>query len=163
MIIAIDPSYVKSVGIAWKKGEKIYKASVFIGDIKRDENLTLFLIEIGKRILEFIKTICENEKEIIVAIEGQWFGKNPKVAMGLIELRGIIQGMLISLYPNVELYTISPKLWQHEILNIKNLKSEEIKKVSKKYAFDLLNEEVSDDEADAICILKFVENKIKLN
>lgn len=166
MIIAIDPSYDKAVGIAWldKQGKLFFKSVELDKEDKKPA--TRNLGRIANKIYSFImKEIMApifplKDERVIIAIESQWFGVNPKMTMTLVELRGMIEGMIYLFFEDkIKIVSVNPREWQSEILHAGRMKSEEIKKKSVKYASNLTRKEVSEDEADAICILKHVEKQ----
>lgn len=155
MLIAIDPSYDKPIGIAWVKNKKLYYDSIPL-DKEDKKPATRDLNRIAKKIFKFIKDLNPEQHSTLV-IEGQFFGRNVGMTMKLIELRAMIQGMALAMFPDIEIRTINPRSWQSGILHAEHLKSDEIKKLSIKYASKLVNKEITEDESDAICILKYAE------
>jgi len=170
MIVAIDPSYDKPVGIAWLKNKTIGSTLIELDkDDKKPETRSLY--NIAKKIVKNIELEWGYVDDLLVAIEGQWFGVNPKMTMNLVELRGILEGILnerVETFNStnkekkvikLQIIVVNPHSWQSDILNVGKMKSEEIKKRSIKYASDLKKEKVNEDEADAICILKYAEKQ----
>jgi Holliday junction resolvasome RuvABC endonuclease subunit len=162
-IIAIDPSYNKDVGIAWIKNGKVKFDSVKI-DKEDKKPKTRKLNRIAYKIFMFMidKIIIRGAgaSEYIFAIESQFMGYNPEMTMTLVELRGLVEGMIYMFFnmKDVNIVSVNPRAWQ-SFIGCNRMKSEEIKKRSIKYASELTKKDVSEDEADAICILKYIEQK----
>lgn len=161
MYIGIDPSYAKCTAIAWSKdGKKIDFATVHVEkkELKKEtRNLQTFALKVFNYILSLEP---EDSEETIIGIESQFFGRNAAMVMALIELRCLIQGMLLLKFPKIKVISISPRIWQGKVLQIGRLKSEEIKKISIKKASLITKLNPSEDESDAINILKYIiDNK----
>lgn len=155
MYIAIDPSYDKNLAIAWlDDNNKLGYKSIVLDPEDRDPE-TRDLQHIALKVYKIIEIL--SPKKGVLAIEGQFVKFNANVALQLVELRSLIQGMVLINFPNLKIVTISPRTWQADILKAGRLKSAEIKKKSIEYATDLVKQAVSEDEADAICILKYIE------
>jgi len=157
-IIAIDPSYNKNIGISWMKDKKLYFDSIKIAKEDKDPD-TRDLGRIALTVFEYISKFDLDGSDI-VGIEGQFFGVNKGMTINLITVRALIQGMILVKYPGIKVLTIDPRTWQAEILHAGRCKSVEIKEKSIKYASDLTRKKVSEDEADAICILKYIEKHV---
>lgn len=155
MIISIDPSYAKSIAIAWLDKNKVSYKSIEL-DVADKDLETRDLHRIALKVFNHIVSL-NPEPNSIVSVEGQFFRFNPKMAMTLVEVRALIQGMILGRFPSVKVITVSPRTWQAKILNASKMKSEQIKQLSIKYASDLVKKKVTEDEADSICILKYTE------
>lgn len=162
MYIGIDPGYAKQTAIAWSPDKKIIKFNFISVDKSIIEKETRDLRRHAKIIFDFItKDIgITNSKETIIGIEGQFFGKNIGMTLELVEFRALIMGMLYLKYPKCRIYTILPQTWQSFVLSApRGTKSPEMKELSKIAAKKLTGENCSDDEADAINILKYIIEK----
>jgi len=155
MIIAVDPSYTKNIGISWLDQKGIHFNSIVLDKADKDLD-TRDLQHIAFKVFSFICGL-NPQMNSILAVEGQFFGVNKIMTMRLIEVRALLQGMVIAKYPSMKVVTVNPISWQSKVLNAYKIKSEEIKKLSIKYASDLTGKKVTEDESDAICILKYIE------
>lgn len=159
MIISIDPSYNKKIGIAWFHKNKINYASILDKvdyDIKTRNILT-----IAKKVHDFIIKLLPKDEQNIVVIEDQWLGRNAETYSKLLAVRYLITGMLYITKPELTVIPINPKTWQAKTLKLSKVKSKIIKLASIKYASKLTGEKPTEDEADAISILDYAINYIK--
>ncbi len=158
MIVSVDPSYNKKIGIAWLDKKKIKYTSVLE---KNDYDIkTRDIKNIAKIVHDFIINILPAGKHLVV-IEDQWLGRNAETYSKLLAVRYLITGMLYITRPEIEVIAISPKTWQAKILKLVNVKSVKIKEASIDYAKKLTKSEPTEDEADAITILDYAINYIK--
>lgn len=103
------------------------------------------------RIIDTIKI----HKVDLVIIEDIYLGLNSNVLIKLSELRGMLHYNLMKL--NIEIIYINANIWKHE-LNLGTNRSEQ-KAQSIRLASKLMNKDIkTDDEADAVCMLKAVIN-----
>lgn len=158
MLISIDPSYNKPIGIAWLDSGEIKYASVLE---KVDYNIkTRDLHKIALKVFDFLITLLDNSDTKTVLIESQWLGRNPKMFSELLTVRVLITGLLLGKYrDDIKVIDIMPITWQNKILNSYKLKSDAIKILSIKKAAELTKSNPTEDESDAICMLKYgIEN-----
>lgn len=159
MIISIDPSYNKKIGIAWFHKNKINYTSILE---KNDFNIkTRNFLTIAKKVHDFIIELLPKNEHNTVVIEDQWLGRNADTYSKLLAVRYLITGMLYISRPEVDVIPVNPKTWQAKTLKLCKVKSEIIKIASIKYASKLTNSEPTEDEADAITILDYAINYIK--
>ena len=88
----------------------------------------------------------------IIYIEETYMANNPQTSKILTRLQGVIYAWCIN--NTCEFNTIRPTQWRKQ-LNFqqgKNVKREQLKKQSLQYVLDNYGLEVTDDEADALCI-----------
>lgn len=159
MIVSIDPSYNKKIGIAWFDKNKIKFASVLE---KSDYDIkTRNLNNIAKIVHDFIVELLPKTGKNLVVIEDQWLGRNPETYSKLLAVRYLITGMLYITRPDVPVISVNPRTWQAKTLKLSKVKSEVIKKASINYASLLTKANPTEDEADAISILDYAINYIK--
>lgn len=159
MIISIDPSYNKKIGIAWFNNNKISYTSILE---KNDYDIkTRNIINIAKIVHDFVLSILPAKGKHLIVIEDQWLGRNAETYSKLLAVRYLITGMLYISRPDIEIIAICPKTWQAKILKLARVKSKVIKEASIKYAKDLTKSSPTEDEADAIAILDYAINFIK--
>lgn len=101
----------------------------------------------AKGLWDFLDT----HKPCIVYIEETYTARNPQTTKFLTRLQGVVYAWCMN--NNCDFNTILPSQWRKN-LNIKQskMKREQLKEQSVKYILDNYNLEVTDDEADAICI-----------
>lgn len=147
MLIAIDPSYSKKIAVAWFDGGIKYKSLLENKDYKL-ENRDVHVICL--KVFDFLCNLIGETKSTVV-IEGQWLGVNAKVFAGLVEVRCLLTGMLLSKYRDqVRVMTLAPPTWQVMLRGQGKVKEKSIK-----IASDLVKAEPTEDESDAICMLQF--------
>jgi len=160
MNIGIDISFAKNVAIAWEIDGKVSYNSV---KFEKNETAPVSrdMQHLAVRVFKFLtKDVgIKNENTCTIGIEGQFFGVNPAMVMGLIEIRSLIQGMLLVKYPKINIITVAPRSWQSYILNSGKMQRAEIKKLSVKQASDFVNSNPTEDESDAINILRYILKK----
>lgn len=155
MLIAIDPSYSKKLGIAWTNdGKEIEYTSIWDKEDYAKE--TRDIQQMCLKAYDFLVDLIADNKDITVIIEDQYLGLNVRTYAGLLEMRAFLTGMLKSHYRNaIIIKQVSPMTWHSKIFNNHKLKSEVLKEKSIKYASELTKKNPSEDESDAICILKY--------
>jgi len=160
MYIAIDPSYSKNIGVAWaEKNDKIRFNSIKFSK-KELKKGTRDLKKIAKKVFDYLRKEIKivNNKETHIAIEGQFFSINAAMTINLVEVRSLIQGMILARYDKIKQYTVDPRTWQAKVLHVSKMKSKEIKEISIKEANRITGKSVSEDEADAVNILRLMLN-----
>lgn len=158
MYIGIDISFAKNIAISWTfDGEEIHFDSIKFekSELKKG---TRDLQQMAKKVFKYmVKEIgISNDEGTHIGIEGQFFSVNPAMVMGLIEIRSLVQGMLLAKYPKIKQSTISPISWQSWLFEGKRKKRNEIKMASIKEAEKIVNKKLTDDEADSINILRYL-------
>ncbi len=162
MYIGIDPGYAKETAIAWTENKKKIKHSLISVDKSLTSKDTRDLKKHAKAVYDFItkEITISNDKDTIIGIEGQFFGRNVGMVLELVEFRSLIVGMLYIKYPKARVYTILPNSWQSFVLHPpRGTKSLEMKELSKIAAKNLTGEVCKEDESDAINILKYIIEK----
>lgn len=161
MIIAIDPSYNKKLGIAWYDTD-IHFAS--IGDSKNYKKATRNVYLLALQVLDFISSLLNEDEPNTIIIEGQFCGVNKAMFANLVEIRALICGMILAKYRNskVSIQVVQPNVWQNKIFKQK-LRSADCKIASMEIAKDLTKQAPTEDESDAICILQYALEKITNN
>lgn len=88
----------------------------------------------------------------IIYIEETYLGNNAQTLKILTRIQGVVYAWCIN--NNCEFNTITPKEWRKilEFKQGKSVKREQLKIQAIEYVFSKYGIEVSDDEADAICI-----------
>lgn len=159
MIISVDPSYNKKIGIAWIDKNKIKYDSILE---KSDYHIkTRNIMIIAKKVHDFIIELLPKNELNMVVIEDQWLGRNAETYSKLLAVRYLITGMLYITCPELSVVAVNPKTWQAKVLKLSKVKSDVIKSASIKHACKLTNSTPTEDEADAISILDYAIKFIK--
>lgn len=144
-LITIDGS-TKKTGIAYFCNGK-YKAHHLL-DFEKDKNIDSRFESMSKGIWAILNTYNPN----VVYMEETYTARNPQTTKVLTRLQGVVYAWCMN--NGCEFNTIRPTQWR-KWLNFtqnKNVKREQLKKQSMQYVIDNYGLEVTDDEADAICI-----------
>lgn len=144
-LLTIDGSTQKT-GIAYFCNGK-YIEHILL-DYSKDKKIESRFESMAKGIW---KTLNEYRPNIIY-IEETYTARNPQTTKVLTRLQGIVYAWCMN--NECEFNTIRPSEWR-KWLNFtqnKNVKREQLKEQSIKYILDNYGLEVTDDEADAICI-----------
>lgn len=153
-LVSIDGSTQKT-GIAYFfNGE--YVEHVLL-DFSKDKNMENRFESMSKAIWQKLDEYRPN----IIYIEETYMANNPQTSKILTRLQGVVYAWCIN--NACEFNTIRPTSWRKQ-LNFqqgKNVKREQLKKQSLQYVLDNYGLEVTDDEADAICIADAVIKKFK--
>lgn len=153
-LVSIDGSTQKT-GIAYFcNGE--YVEHVLL-DFSKDKNMENRFESMSKAIWQKLDEYRPN----IIYIEETYMANNPQTSKILTRLQGVIYAWCIN--NTCEFNTIRPTSWRKQ-LNFqqgKNVKREQLKKQSLQYILDNYGLEVTDDEADAICIADAVLKMFK--
>ena len=163
MYIGIDISFAKNIAIAWTyDGEEIFFDSIKFEKSELDK-ATRDFHKMAKKVYKYlVKTIqIANNDDTHIGIEGQFFSVNPAMVMGLIEIRSLVQGMILAKCSKANQYTVDPRKWQAKILHVSRMKSKEIKEISKKEAALITKKNPTEDESDAIHILRYIMEESK--
>ena len=143
--MSIDGSTQKT-GIAYFCNGK-YVEHVLL-DFSKDKNMENRFESMSKEIWK----ILDGYRPNIIYIEETYMANNPQTSKILTRLQGVVYAWCFN--NNCEFNTIRPTSWRKQ-LNFqqgKNVKREQLKKQSLQYVLDNYRLEVTDDEADAICI-----------
>ena len=165
MYIAIDPSYSKPPAISWsrdKNSEIFFDSVKFSKSELKKENRDLF--QMAQKVFKYLEKLIKNvnnKENISIAIEAQYFSVNKAMTIHLVEVRALIQGQILAKYPKIKQYTVDPRKWQANVLYIGRAKSAEIKKISVEEAKRITGKNPTEDESDAIHILRFLRNDFK--
>ena len=144
-LVSIDGSTQKT-GIAYFCNGK-YVEHVLL-DFSKDKNMENRFESMSKEIWK----ILDGYRPNIIYIEETYMANNPQTSKILTRLQGVVYAWCFN--NNCEFNTIRPTSWRKQ-LNFqqgKNVKREQLKKQSLQYVLDNYRLEVTDDEADAICI-----------
>lgn len=144
-LVAIDGSTQKS-GIAYFCNGK-YVEHVLL-DFSKDKNMENRFGSMSKEIWKRLDKYRPN----IVYIEETYMANNPQTSKILTRLQGVVYAWCLN--NGCEFNTIRPTQWR-KLLNFqqgKNVKREQLKMQSLQYILENYGLEVTDDEADAICI-----------
>ena len=153
-LVSIDGSTQKS-GIAYFCNGK-YVEHVLL-NFSKDKNMENRFESMSKEIWK----ILDGYRPNIIYIEETYMANNPQTSKILTRLQGVVYAWCIN--NACEFNTIRPTSWRKQ-LNFqqgKNVKREQLKKQSLQYVLDNYGLEVTDDEADAICIADAVLKKFK--
>lgn len=146
-IISIDLSSL-STGMAIAVKNEIRASKVI--QIKEDD----FYKRCEKMVDAVLSVIRKCEVDLVI-IEDIYLGLNSGVLTKLAELRGMLHYNLIKL--GIEVIYINANIWKHQ-LNLGTNRSEQ-KKQSIIIANEIMSKDIkTDDEADAVCMLKAVIN-----
>ena len=147
-IMSIDlASYSTGITIMLKNGKT---KTTTISD--NNENFRIRAVNIIKKVDEYIKH-CRID---ICIVEGQYLGLNSNVLKKLSQIYGMLQYCLLN--NNVEFYEVQPNVWKHHFNFPVNRKEQ--KEFSKILYKNWTGEEPNnDDEADSLCLLKFIIDK----
>ena len=150
--MSIDGSTQKT-GIAYFcNGE--YVEHVLL-DFSKDKNMENRFESMSKAIWQKLDEYRPN----IIYIEETYMANNPQTSKILTRLQGVIYAWCVN--NDCEFNTIRPRSWRKQ-LNFqqgKNVKREQLKIQSIEYIKNNYGLEVTDDEADAICIADAVLSK----
>lgn len=144
-LVTIDGSTQKS-GIAYFCNGK-YVEHVLL-DFSKDKNMENRFESMSKEIWKKLDEYRPN----IIYIEETYMANNPQTSKILTRLQGVVYAWCLN--NDCEFNTIRPTQWR-KLLNFqqgKNVKREQLKKQSLQYVLENYRLEVTDDEADAICI-----------
>ena len=144
-LVSIDGSTQKT-GIAYFCNGK-YVEHVLL-DFSKDKNMENRFESMSKEIWKMLDDYRPN----IIYIEETYMANNPQTSKILTRLQGVVYAWCIN--NACEFNTIRPTSWRKQ-LNFqqgRNVKREQLKKQSLQYVLDNYGLEVTDDEADAICI-----------
>ena len=144
-LVSIDGSTQKT-GIAYFCNGK-YIEHVLL-DFSKNKNMENRFESMSKEIWK----ILDGYRPNIIYIEETYMANNPQTSKILTRLQGVVYAWCIN--NACEFNTIRPTSWRKQ-LNFqqgKNVKREQLKKQSLQYVLDNYGLEVTDDEADAICI-----------
>ena len=163
MYIGIDISFAKNIAISWTYDGEELKFNSIKFEKSELEKATRDLQKMAKKVFKYmIKEIgITNSEDTHIGIEGQYFSVNPAMVMHLIEIRSLVQGMLLAKFPKATLYTVDPRKWQARILHVARMKSKEIKALSVKEAERITKKQPTEDESDAIHILRYIMEESK--
>ena len=144
-LVTIDGSTQKS-GIAYFCNGK-YVEHVLL-DFSKEKNMENRFGSMSKEIWKILDKYRPN----IVYIEETYMANNPQTSKILTRLQGVVYAWCLN--HGCEFNTIRPTQWR-KLLNFqqgKNVKREQLKMQSLQYILENYGLEVTDDEADAICI-----------
>ena len=144
-LVSIDGSTQKT-GIAYFCNGK-YVEHILL-DFSKDKNMENRFESMSKEIWKKLDDYRPN----IIYIEETYMANNPQTSKILTRLQGVVYAWCIN--NDCEFNTIRPTSWRKQ-LNFqqgKNVKREQLKKQSLQYVLENYRLEVTDDEADAICI-----------
>ena len=144
-LVSIDGSTQKT-GIAYFCNGK-YIEHILL-DFSKDKNMENRFESMSKAIWQKLDEYRPN----IIYIEETYMANNPQTSKILTRLQGVIYAWCIN--NTCEFNTIRPTSWRR-CLNFqqgKNIKRQQLKEQAIKYVLENYKLEVTDDEADAICI-----------
>lgn len=143
-LVSIDGSTQKTALALFTSGKYIHHTLL---DFSKNKNIDSRFTTMAKGIWEFLDTYKPN----IVYIEETYTARNPQTTKVLTRLQGVVYAWCMN--NECEFNTILPTQWRKYLkFNQKGAKREQLKKQSIKYILENYNLEVTDDEADAICI-----------
>lgn len=149
MWISIDQATKKS-GIAYWEGKKLLNHELL--NVKKAdfyERLALIRKEIKKRILKNNVDYVLIEGIQLESIENQSKDISVETFRKLAMLQGVLVELFIEL--NVDFDIVRPSVWKSKLNIFHNSRTEQ-KKEAMSLVYQELQEKVSEDEADAICI-----------
>ena len=144
-LVSIDGSTQKT-GIAYFCNGK-YVEHILL-DFSKDKNMENRFESMSKEIWKKLDDYRPN----IIYIEETYLANNPQTTKILTRLQGVVYAWCIN--NNCEFNTIRPNQWRKN-LNFdlsKGNKRQQLKEQAIKYVLENYRLEVTDDEADAICI-----------
>lgn len=153
-LITIDGSTQKT-GIAYFCNGK-YVEHVLL-DFSKNKNMEKRFGSMSREIWSKLNDYRPN----IIYIEETYMANNPQTSKILTRLQGVVYAWCLN--NDCEFNTIRPTSWRKQ-LNFhqgKGVKREELKKQSIEYVLHKYGLNVTDDEADAICIADAVLNLFK--
>lgn len=108
-----------------------------------------------------IWTILDIHKPDIIYIEETYMSNNAQTMKILTRLQGVVYAWCLN--NKCEFNTIKPTQWRKllKFNQSKNVKRKELKEQSIKYVLDNYGLDVTDDEADSLCIADAVFNMFK--
>lgn len=124
-----------------------YKAHHLL-DYSKDKNMENRFESMSKGIWNVLNEYRPN----IIYIEETYMGNNPKTMRILTRLQGVVYAWTMN--HGCEFNTVTPTQWRKWIgfKQSKGIKRDELKAQSVKYILENYELNVTDDEADAICI-----------
>ena len=148
-ILALDQSSNLTGYSVYKNGELLSHGILSLKDITKTSHGECAYDEKVENVKQFLIRCIEFFKPDIVAIEDIQRQSNVKTFKDLAYLQGVIKNYL---YINkIPFVVLSPSMWRGE-LKIKGRKREDVKRNAQLFVKDKFNIEVTEDEADAICI-----------
>lgn len=144
-LVTIDGSTQKS-GIALFV-DGTYRLHTLL-DYSKDKNIDSRFKSMSKGLWDFLDTYNPD----ILYMEETYMAKNPQTTKFLTRLQGVVYAWCI--IHDCEFNTILPSQWRKQLglSQHKGVKRKELKELAVKYILENYVLEVTDDEADAICI-----------
>jgi len=149
-LISIDSSSSKT-GWALFENAKYIKSGVI--NLDTNERKKKYKNNSDKRIEDMCLSIIDLLKRYqpdIIVIEKLNVGRNMVAVRALSKVIGVVY--CYSILNNCFYFEIQPSQWRSQLgMQSSKRKRDEYKELSIKYVKDILNKDVSDDEADSIC------------
>lgn len=157
-ILAIDPADKKPIAMAanfpiWKWSQPIDAGWLYLWSQKMDREFLLSLFGVAQ------------ERTGTLVIEGQFRGMfktktgrfQAQNNTGLVRASAMIQCPFYAC--GWKVVEVNPSTWHAKVLGNGKVKSAEAKKLSMRKAFELIGDNIdNDDQADAICIFDWYRN-----
>lgn len=153
-ILAFDQALGKT-GVCTLDGNAVYHSLI-------DLSKTKDVLERSTMMRQMIQSRIKNNRPDLVVIEDVALQSSPKTLIQLAQLQGAIMG--VCELNNIPYEIIKPSEWR-KILGFKQgrVKRAELKQQAIDYVKTYYGEDVSSDEADAMCIATAVKMELKNN
>lgn len=159
-ILAFDQASNLTGYSVYKNGELIKYGVLSLKDITKASFSEVAYDEKVENVKQFLIRSLDFFKPDIVAIEDIQRQSNIKTFKDLAYLQGVLKNYLY--INNIPFIVLSPSMWRSE-LKIKGRKRVDVKRNAQLYIKDKFNIEVTEDEADAICISIASSNMLSKN
>lgn len=144
-LVSVDGSTQKTALTLFVNGS--YKKHTLL-DFSKDKNIVSRFESMSKGIWNILNEFKPN----IIYIEETYSAKNAQTTKILTRLQGVVYAWCLN--NNCDFNTITPTSWRKQLLfkQGKSVKREQLKQQSIDYILKKFNLDVTDDEADSICI-----------
>lgn len=144
-LVSVDGSTQKTALTLFVDGG--YKKHALL-DFSKDKNIVSRFESMSKGIWNILNEFKPN----IIYIEETYSAKNAQTTKILTRLQGVVYAWCLN--NNCDFNTITPASWRKQLLfkQGKSVKREQLKQQSIDYILKKFNLDVTDDEADSICI-----------
>lgn len=149
VILSLDQSSNLTGYSVYKNEEFLSYGILSLKDITSKSHGELYYDEKVENVKQFLIRCIDYFKPDIVVIEDIQRQSNVRTFKDLAYLHGVLKNYLYE--NNIPFVSISPSAWRGE-LKIKGRKRVDVKKNTQSYVKDNFGIEVTEDEADAICI-----------
>lgn len=148
-ILAFDQASSMTGFGVYRNGKLIKYGVLNLKDITKSSHGEVAYDEKVENVRQFLIRCIESFNPDIVAIEDIQRQSNVKTFKDLAYLQGVLKNHMY--VNNVPFVVLSPSMWRGE-LKIRGRKREDVKRNAQLFVKDKFDIEVTEDEADAICI-----------